>query len=66
MKYEWYRVPDDSDQFIVYAEYESEENFKECRSSAVVQKIGRELKPLVEGVPEFRHFNATIFENSGR
>lgn len=64
MKYEWYRVPDSSEAYIIYGEFDTKENFAQYLNSAVVKRIGVELMPLLEAPPTFKHYEATILEGS--
>jgi len=62
VKYEWYRDPDSSNHFIIYGEFDSEDNFKAYLKSPVVKRIGEELIPLIEGGPKFKHYKASVLE----
>lgn len=64
VKYEWYRVPDSPEGYVIYGEFDSKENFEKYLNSAVVKRIGDELMPLLAGPPEFKHYEATVFEGS--
>ena len=62
LKYDWYRDPDVSSHFIIYGEFDSEDNFRAYLKSPVVERISEELLPLIEGGPQFKHFKATVLE----
>jgi quinol monooxygenase YgiN len=62
LKYEWYRDPDISNHFIIYGEFDAEDNFEAYLKSSVVERIGEELMPLLEGEPQFKHYQATVLE----
>jgi len=64
VKYEWYRVPDFSKEYVIYGEFDSEETFKKYLNSAIVKRIGDELIPLLDAPPEFKHYKATVLEGS--
>jgi quinol monooxygenase YgiN len=64
MKYEWYRVPDSGQQYVIYGEFDAKEHFEAYLNSAVVQRIGAELMPLLTAKPEFQHYEASILEGS--
>lgn len=64
VKNEWYRVPDAPQGYVFYGEFDSKENFEKYLSSDVVRRIGDELMPLLEGPPEFKHYEATVLESS--
>ena len=61
LRYDWFRSPDSSN-VLAFAEFESEEAFAAYRSGPVVQRIGREILPLLDGRPRFRHYHATVLE----
>jgi quinol monooxygenase YgiN len=61
-KYEWYRVPDSRQRYVIYGEFDSKEHFETYLNSAVVQRIGEELMPLLAAKPEFKHYEASILE----
>jgi quinol monooxygenase YgiN len=60
--YEWYRVPDSSQEYVIYGEFDTKANFEKYLNSAVVKRIGAELIPLLDAPPAFKHYNATILE----
>ena len=62
LKYEWYRVPDVSNHFIIYGEFDSEDHCHAYLKSPIIQRIGEELIPLIDGGPVFKHFRASILE----
>ena len=62
LKYEWYREPDVANGFIIYGEFDSEDNFRAYLNSPVVKRIGEQLIPLIEGGPQFKHYRATELE----
>jgi len=64
VKYEWYRIPDSPKGYVIYGEFDSKENFEKYLNSAVVKRIGDELIPLLDAPPEFKHYEATVFESS--
>jgi quinol monooxygenase YgiN len=64
-KYEWYRIPDRPQQYVAYGEFDTKENFKNYLKSAVVQRIGAELMPLLATPPTFKHYEATLLEEGG-
>jgi quinol monooxygenase YgiN len=64
IRYDWYRAPDVAREIFIYAEFESDEAFAEYRKGPVVKKIGTELIPLLAARPSFKHFGATILEQS--
>lgn len=63
VKYEWYRIPDQPQQYVAYGEFDTKENFEKYLNSAVVQRIGAELIPLLATPPAFKHYEATILES---
>jgi quinol monooxygenase YgiN len=63
-KYDWYRAPDSSQGYVIYGEFDSKEHFETYLNSAVVQRIGAELMPLLAAKPEFKHYEASILEES--
>lgn len=63
VKYEWYRVGDKDSSFVVYGEFDDRESFNSYRNSNVVKRIGREILPLLESKPAFKHFEAELFES---
>jgi len=64
VKYEWYRAPDSSQGYVIYGEFDAKEHFEAYLNSAVVQRIGAELMPLLAAKPEFTHYEASILEGS--
>jgi quinol monooxygenase YgiN len=40
IKYEWFGDPDASDRYVIYGEFDSEENFDAYLKSSVVKRIG--------------------------
>ena len=64
VRHDWYRSPDDERDVFVYAEFDSDEAFAQYRKGPVVKKIGEQLIPLLEGRPSFKHFSATVLEQS--
>ncbi len=64
LKNEWYRLPDSPRRYDFYGEFDSKESFEQYLKSAVVKRIEAELMPLLVAPPEFKHFEATIFESS--
>lgn len=62
IRYDWFRSPDVPRQVFVYGEFESEEAFADYRQGPVVKRIARDLLPLLESRPSFKHFRATIIE----
>jgi quinol monooxygenase YgiN len=64
VKNEWYRVPDLPRRYDFYGEFDSKENFERYLQSAVVKRIGDELMPLLDGPPQFKHYEAVVFESS--
>jgi quinol monooxygenase YgiN len=64
VRYDWYRSPDVEREMFVYAEFDSDEAFAQYRKGPVVKKIGEQLIPLVETRPSFKHFSATVLEQS--
>jgi len=64
VKYEWYRVPDSATRYIIFGEFDSEANFGDYLNSDIVKRIGKELIPLLEGKPEFKHYQANILKSS--
>jgi quinol monooxygenase YgiN len=63
-RYEWYRSPDEERAAFVYGEFESEDAFANYRKGPVVKRIGEQLIPLLEARPSFKHFRATVLEQS--
>jgi quinol monooxygenase YgiN len=61
LRYEWYRDPDAPLRYTIYGEFDTGENFANYLASAVVQRIGAELLPLLDAPPAFKHFEATMF-----
>jgi len=64
VRYDWYRSPDAEREVFVYAEFDSDEAFAQYRKGPVVKKIGEQLIPLLETKPSFKHFSATVLEQS--
>ena len=64
IKYEWYRIPDSPQGYAIYGEFNSQEDFEEYLNSSIVQQIGAELIPLLVSPPDFKHYTATILEES--
>jgi len=64
LKYEWYRVPDSPQRYVILGEFDAKENFATYLSSAVVKRIGAELIPLLDAPPAFKHYEATILKGS--
>ena len=64
LKYDWYRASGQFRQFIAYGEFDSQENFEEYLDSEVFQRMGQELRPFLAAPPVFKHYEATILENS--
>ena len=62
LKYEWFRRPDASNHFVIYGEFESEEDFAAYHQSPVVERIESELIPMLIEPPSFKHFRATLME----
>ena len=62
LRYEWFKNPDSSNQFTIYGEFDSEENFALYKQSNVVEMIGRQLLPLTMSKPTYKHFRAEVFE----
>ena len=46
LKYEWYRVPDVSNHFIIYGEFDSEDNFHVYLKSPIIQSDWRGIDPV--------------------
>jgi quinol monooxygenase YgiN len=63
---EWYRHPDVPGRYIVHGAFETAEHFQAYLQSAVVQRIGNELRPLLREKPRFRHYEAHVLEQSSR
>lgn len=63
IKYEWYRLPDQFQQYVAYGEFDTKANFENYLKSNVVQRIGAELIPLLTAPPSFKHFEATLLED---
>jgi len=64
VRYDWYRSPDAERDMFIYAEFASDEAFAQYRKGPVVKKIGEQLIPLLETRPSFKHFSATVLEQS--
>jgi len=64
VKQEWYRDAEIPQRYLVYGEFDSQENFDSYLSSNVVKRIGTDVMPLLEGPPEFRHYSATLLEGN--
>jgi quinol monooxygenase YgiN len=64
LRYDWYRSPDAEREMFVYAEFDSEVAFVRYRRGPIVKKIGEQLIPLLEAPPSFKHFSATVLEQS--
>ena len=63
-RYEWYRSPDSEREVFIYGDFDSEDAFTQYRKGPVVKKIGEQLIPLLEARPAFKHFRATVLEQS--
>ena len=64
VRYDWYRSPDADGEKFVYAEFDSDDAFARYRKGSVVKTIGEQLIPLLETRPSFKHFSATVLEQS--
>src|SRR6185436_451772 len=64
IKYEWYRVPDSTQEYVIYGEFDAKDNFEKYLNSTVIKRIGDELIPLLDAPPAFRHYEATVLEGS--
>ncbi len=64
VKYEWYHVSNSATRYVIYGEFDSEANFEAYLNSDVVKRIGKELIPLLEVKPEFKHYQANILKSS--
>jgi quinol monooxygenase YgiN len=62
LRYQWFINPDDSNNYIIFGEFDTEENFSLYRKSDVVQNIGKVLLPLLKEKPNFKHFRTQLFE----
>ncbi len=63
LKYQWFVNPDNENNFIIYGEFDTKENFLLYRKSEIIQMIGQQLLPLVNGRPSFKHIRGEIFED---
>ena len=64
LKYQWYREPDSHSGYVIYGEFSSRQHFEDYLRSDVVRRIGEELMPLLSAEPEFKHYEATLFEGN--
>ena len=64
LRYDWLRSPDVERERFIYAEFASDEAFAQYRKGPVVKMIGEHLIPLLEARPTFKHFDATVLEQS--
>lgn len=64
LKYQWFINPDDNSNYVIYGEFDTEENFLHYKSSEVVSNIGKLLLPLLTEKPNFKHFRTQTFEQS--
>jgi quinol monooxygenase YgiN len=62
LKYEWFQDHADNNHFVIYGEFDTEENFKLYKQSDVVSNIGKLLLPLLKEKPSFKHFKGQVFE----
>jgi len=62
LKYQWFINPDDNNNYIIYGEFDTEENFSRYKKSDVVSNIGKLLLPLLKEKPNFKHFRTRLFE----
>ncbi len=62
LKYKWFVNPDNDNNFIIYGEFDTEENFLLYGKSEIVQMIGTQLLPLINGKPSFKHIRGEVFE----
>lgn len=62
LKYQWFLNPENNDNYVIYGEFDSDDSFVLYRKSEVVQMIGKELLPLLQDKPSFKHFRAQVFE----
>lgn len=60
---EWYRDPEGDGRYVMHGEFDGMEAFAEYRQSEVVARIGSEFLPLLASEPEFRHYEARVFES---
>src|SRR5262245_20766883 len=63
-KYEWYHVPNSTQSFVIFGEFDTKENFEKYLNSTVVKRIGEELIPLLTAPPIFKHYEATVLEGN--
>jgi len=64
MKYDWYNKPAESNIFILYAEFETEDHYHMVyKKSSVLKLINHQLFPLLVGEPTFKHFRASLIES---
>ena len=64
LTYEWYRVPDDPDRFVIYGEFGSEGEFHDYLDSPVVRRIQKEVVPALAGPPAYRHYRARLIDGT--
>jgi quinol monooxygenase YgiN len=62
VKYEWFRDLYTAGRYVVYGEFESREHFDTYLKSPIVERIGAELIPLLDGQPAFKHYHASEFD----
>lgn len=61
---EWYPDPASPRRYVSYGEFDTLEHFEAYLRSPAVERIGAELLPLLEGPPDFRHYNAALIDGS--
>ena len=62
LSYAWYRSPDAEREFLVYAEFDTDEAFAEYRKGPVGRKFVEQVAPLFEGRPSFKLLNAAALK----
>lgn len=64
MSYEWHHYPDIPQSYFIHGEFDSQVHFEAYLNSNLVKRIANELIPLLSAPPQFRHFQATILDES--
>ncbi|MDX1939594.1 MAG: antibiotic biosynthesis monooxygenase [Saprospiraceae bacterium] len=62
LKYEWYRATDAPNSYVIFGEFDTKAHFEQYLQSNVVKRIGRELIPLLETKPAFKHYEGAVFK----
>ena len=62
LAYHWFRQRIKSNSYFVYGEFSDIKSFQDYKKSHVVKMIVDNLIPLSVSKPEYKHFEASVFE----